>query len=63
MIEGFREVKESHQAALWLGGLEVVTDGLLLTVHEQGRVESQSGDQLRQIVSQSVPQDNGRLLQ
>ncbi len=27
-IEGFREVKESHQAALWLGGLEAVTDGL-----------------------------------
>ncbi len=27
-IEGFREVKESHQAALWFGGLETVTDGL-----------------------------------
>ncbi len=28
MIEGFREVKESSQAALWLGGLEFITDGL-----------------------------------
>ncbi len=27
-IEGFREIKESHQAALWLGGLEAITDGL-----------------------------------
>ncbi len=27
-IEGFREVKESHQAALWLGGLKAVTGGL-----------------------------------
>ncbi len=27
-IEGFREVKESHEAALWLCGLEAVTDGL-----------------------------------
>ncbi len=27
-IEGFREVKVIHQAALWLGGLEAVTDGL-----------------------------------
>ncbi len=26
--EGFREVKESLQAALWLGGLEANTDGL-----------------------------------
>ncbi len=25
---GFREVKENHQAALWLGGLEAVTGGL-----------------------------------
>ncbi len=25
---GFQEVKESHQAALWLGGLEAITDGL-----------------------------------
>ncbi len=28
MIEGFREVNESHQAALWFGGLEAITDGL-----------------------------------
>ncbi len=28
MIEGLREIKESHQAALWLGGLEAITDGL-----------------------------------
>ncbi len=28
MIEGFREVKESSQAALWLGGLQAITDGL-----------------------------------
>ncbi len=27
-IEGLREVKESHQSALWLGGLEAITDGL-----------------------------------
>ncbi len=27
-VEGFREVKESHKAALWLGGLEDITDGL-----------------------------------
>ncbi len=27
-IGGFREVKESHPAALWLGGLEAITDGL-----------------------------------
>ncbi len=27
-IEGFREVKESHQAALWFGGLKAITDGL-----------------------------------
>ncbi len=27
-VEGFREVKESHQAALWLGGLEAIDDGL-----------------------------------
>ncbi len=26
--QGFREVNESHQAALWLGGLEAITDGL-----------------------------------
>ncbi len=29
----------------------------------QGRVESQSVDQLRQIVPHSIPQDDGRLLQ
>ncbi len=28
MIEGLREIKESHQAALWLGGLEAITEGL-----------------------------------
>ncbi len=28
MIVGFREAKEIHQAALWLGGLEAVTDVL-----------------------------------
>ncbi len=27
-IEGFREVKKSHQAALRLGGLEAIADGL-----------------------------------
>ncbi len=27
-VEGFREVKETPQAALWLGGLEAITDGL-----------------------------------
>ncbi len=27
-IEGFREVNVSHQAALWLGRPEAVTDGL-----------------------------------
>ncbi len=27
-VEGFCEVKESHKAALWLGGLEAITDGL-----------------------------------
>ncbi len=27
-IEGFREVKESHEAALWFCGLEAVADGL-----------------------------------
>ncbi len=27
-VEGFREIKETHQAALWLGGLESITDGL-----------------------------------
>ncbi len=28
MIIGFREFKESYQVALWLGGLEAITDGL-----------------------------------
>ncbi len=27
-MEGFREVKKRHETALWLGGLEAITDGL-----------------------------------
>ncbi len=54
------EPKKGHP----LFGLgRIYCQGLLPTGNEQGRVESQIGDELRKIIPQSVSRDNGRLLQ